>query len=155
MNRAAFMVLLALCTAVSAQPAPTPDKKVETVIVTGEKPPEEKAHDYIQTYTAPSFFLGKITRWTSKRHPICPQMVGFTPAFSAFVTARIRQVAKMVGAPVNPKESCAANVLIIVTTTPQALLDDIRAHHEDMLGYFQSPPKRDFGQGGSSDPGLV
>ena len=127
----------------SGATAPAPDKKIETVIVTGEKPPEEKAHDYIQTYAAPSFFLGKITRWHSKKYAICPQMVGLMPSLNAFVTARIRAVATQVGAPVNPKQICRANVLIIVTSTPQAMLDDIRANHENLLGFFQSPSQGD------------
>ena len=141
MNRAApLLFLLALAAGAQAQPA---DKKVETITVTGEKPPAEKAHDFIQTYTQPTVFLGKITRWNSRRHPICPQMVGLTPSLNTFVTARIRDVAKMVDAPVSPTATCRANVLIIVTSTPQALLDDMRANHANMLGYYRSPAEAD------------
>jgi hypothetical protein len=141
MKRAALLLLLAL--PAQAQPAAAPDKKVETVIVTGEKPPEEKAHDYIQTYTAPEPFLGKITRWHSKKYPICPKMVGFPQSYNDFVTARIREVAKLVGAPVNPKEDCRANVLIIVTSEPQSMLNDIRANHSNLLGYYSTPSAGD------------
>jgi hypothetical protein len=144
MKRAAPLILfLALSGIAEAQPAAAPDRKVETVVVTGEKPPAEQAHDYIQTYTAPEPFLGKITRWHSKKYPICPKMVGFPLSYNAFVTARIREVAKLVGAPVNPKQDCHANVLIIVTTEPQAMLNDIRANHSNLLGYYSTPSDAD------------
>jgi hypothetical protein len=40
-----------------------------------------------------------------------------------------------VGAPVNTEKSCTANIDIVFTTAPQALLDNIRERSPDYIGY--------------------
>jgi hypothetical protein len=59
------------------------------------------------------------------------------------VTDRIRDIAASVGAPVNADPSCAPNIQIVFTTTPQALLDDVRARNPDYLGYTESSAERE------------
>lgn len=141
------MLGLAFAPSALAQPARAPktssDPAIETVVVTAEKTPESIVHYYVRSYAAPEPHLEKITSWNFKKRHICPNTIGFTPSVNAFVTARIREVAAMVGAPVNPKQDCKSNIAVIVTPEPQALLDKIRADREDLLGYYQSPSEGD------------
>jgi hypothetical protein len=46
------------------------------------------------------------------------------------------------GAPVNTDPSCAANIQIVFTTAPQALLDNVRARDTDFLGFAASNDER-------------
>jgi hypothetical protein len=54
------------------------------------------------------------------------------------VTKSVKDVAAMVGAPVNGKVSCPPNIEIVFTTTPQALLDNVRIMHPVLLGYHDN-----------------
>jgi hypothetical protein len=76
--------------------------------------------------------IGQLARW---RDDICPQTLGLPPAFNAFVSKRVQDVAAAVGAPVKPGARCTTNVAIIFTPRPQQLLDDIRQKHTVLLGF--------------------
>jgi hypothetical protein len=105
----------------------------ERIIVTAPKlVPDEVVRDFIKSYAAPSPLIGKIARW---REAICPAAVGLPPEYNKLVTQRVRQVAAMVGAPVNEKDTCKVNIDVVFTPKPQALLDDIRTKHPMLLGY--------------------
>ena len=67
-------------------------------------------------------------------------MVGFPQSYNDFVTARIRGSGQIGGRAGQSwrKKSVHANVLIIVTTEPQAMLNDIRANHSNLLGYYST-----------------
>src|SRR6185437_10294108 len=73
----------------------------------------------------------QITQWSD---PICPSTTGLTQAMDDFVSKRIVEVARRVGAP--GKAQCReADVLVLFTTQPQQLMDDVRDHHAQLLGY--------------------
>ena len=84
--------------------------------------------------------LGKIARW---ENGVCPSVAGLPPNFVKFITKRVRDVAASVGAPVDPSETCQANINIVFTTKPQGLLDSIRAKEPVMLGYYSSSEQAD------------
>jgi hypothetical protein len=84
--------------------------------------------------------LGKIARW---EEGVCPGVTGLPANFSKFITKRVRDVATAAGAPVNPDESCKANIDIVFTTKPQGLLDTIRAKDPFLLGYFDNLSQAD------------
>jgi len=50
----------------------------------------------------------------------------------------VQYVALAVGAPVNTEPSCAPNIEIVFTTTPQDLLDAVSKSDQHYLGYFSS-----------------
>src|SRR3954470_3182513 len=77
---------------------------------------------FVESFAAPTRVTGKIARW---ENGICPLTVGQQPAVTKFVTERVRQVAAIVGAPVNEAPSCTPNIEIVFTKIPQELLDDI------------------------------
>ena len=47
------------------------------------------------------------------------------------------------GAPVSQKPDCKPNMAIIVTKDAQGLMDEIRAHRTDLLGYYTSDAQAD------------
>jgi hypothetical protein len=129
------IMLMLPITAASAQPsAPA----TESVTVTGFKS-REMLDKFVKSFVAPTAINGKIARWERR---ICPLTVGQPPALTNFVTQHVKDIAARVGAPVNPTPSCTPNIEIVFTTTPQDLLDNIRAHNADYLGYAESSARR-------------
>ena len=118
--------------AASATPPPLP-----SVVVTAPRPPTaaqltgESVPNFILHHATPPAALGQLTRW---REGICPMTQGLSPAFDAFITARIRAVALSVGAPVQSQAKCRVNVEILFTTEPQAAIDDIANASPMLLG---------------------
>jgi hypothetical protein len=132
---AVSIMLMLPIMAASAQPsAPA----TESVTVTGIKS-REILDKFVKSFVAPTAINAKIARWERR---ICPLTVGQPPALANFVTQHVKDIAATVGAPVNPTPSCTPNIEIVFTTTPQDLLDNIRAHEVDHLGYAESSARR-------------
>ena len=122
---------------VAAQPA----RPTEQVIVTAPKTvPPEIITRFIENFAAPTTVLGKMARWEK---PICPVAVGLRPAAIQFILQRLRDKARTVGARVNDKPNCRANIEIVFTTTPQQLLDNVRKEHVAFLGYASNMAQAD------------
>jgi hypothetical protein len=129
--RLALFALVIAPSLALAQSVPAP---TESVTVTGTKA-REVLDKFVKSMATPTHMTGKIARWESG---ICPTAVGQKPAFTAFVTARVKAIAAAVGAPVSTLTSCTPNIEIIFTTTPQDLLDRVRKEDPDYLGYAES-----------------
>jgi len=93
---------------------------------------------FVESHTATTH-LGRIARWDD---PICPGIAGLPSSFSKFILQRIRTVATAAGARVDP-EGCKANISIVFTTAPQALVDSLRAKDPVMLGYYDNSDQAD------------
>jgi hypothetical protein len=93
---------------------------------------------FVDSHTVPTH-LGRIARWDD---PVCPIVKGLPAGFSKFITERIRTVATTAGAKVDA-EGCKINVTVIFTTSPQALLDAMRAADPVALGYFDNSAQAD------------
>ena len=119
-----------------AQPAAPSVKPGDTVIVTGQAPASEKAiENFVQSYAAPSLYLGKIARW---KNVACPMVKGIPSDDANLIVQRVRSVAAMVGAPGDANQSCSFNIEVDFTDAPQKLLDDIRDNRPYELGYAKS-----------------
>lgn len=128
-------IFLAASVAVaSAQPAPT-----EHVTVTGTRS-RPVIDSFVQSFVKPARMTGKFARWEDR---ICPVTVGLRPAATAFVTHRVKEIAAQAGAPVNDHENCRANIAIVFSKKPQALLDDIKRRRPQLLGYYDNASQRD------------
>ena len=77
------------------------------------------------THYANTPTTGNLAYWRGGLQSICPQTVGVTPGYAAFVTARIRALAAYVGAPVQSDPQCKSNVQILFTNDPQQKMDDV------------------------------
>lgn len=74
----------------------------------------------VETMLAPSFSIDdQYARW---KRPVCPHVYGLTPVAAWQVEHRIREVAAMVGAPLDHSDPCIANIGIFFTAEPQASL---------------------------------
>jgi len=70
-----------------------------------------------------SFSLdGEYARWTQ---PVCPHVYGLTPLAAWQIEHRIKQVTRMVGAPLNNADPCIPNNGIVFTAEPQTTLMSI------------------------------
>ena len=102
-------------------------------------PADTAIGDFVDSHSAVTH-LGKIARWEDG---VCPSVTGLPANFVKFIVKRVRDVAAQAGAPVNASETCKANIDIVFTTKPQALLDDIRAKQPVLLGYYSSSEQAD------------
>jgi hypothetical protein len=114
-----------------AQPVRAPS---ESVTVTGTKS-REVLDGFVRSFAAPARVTGKLARW---ENGICPVTVGLRPEFVKFINQRLKQIATEVGAPVNNRGACPPNIAIVFTTTPQALLDNVRKKQPIRLGYYDN-----------------
>jgi hypothetical protein len=97
-------------------------------------------HDFIVSYTAPSPASGRVARWHGG---ICPGVVGLPAAWNGSVEARVREVATLAGSPVLAKP-CRANIDIVFTRNPQALLDSVRDTKPFLLGYHDAAREKEL-----------
>jgi hypothetical protein len=112
---------------------------VESVTVVAPKIEQEKlptlVNRFVEAHSAVSR-IDQLSRWAG---PVCPETGGLTSPFNTYVTARVKAVAASVGGPIdkhpNRNFPCKTNLLIVFTTTPQTLMDDVRKHHPQMLGF--------------------
>ena len=107
--------------------AASAQNKTESVTVTGETPQArtEIMRGFVRSYVAPSMTTGKLARWTV---PICPLVIGLSPAEKLAVSERIKKDAQSVGAPVQAQQSCKPNITIAFAPDPQALMTKITEH---------------------------
>ena len=116
----------------AASSVPVPEV---TVIAPRPPTPEELAGEavpnFIASHATPSTVIHQITRW---RNRICPVAKGLSPAFNAFVTARIAAVAATVGAPYDAA-LCKYNIQILFTAEPQQVLDQLVKRDTRLLGF--------------------
>jgi len=113
---------------------------LESVTVIATRPSEAVIDRFILGRAAPSRVTGKLGRWKTG---ICPQTLGLAPRFALYVTGRIRDVAAAIGAPVDSDAACKPNVEVVFTTTPQALLDNVRKSEPVFLGYHDNGGQAD------------
>jgi len=144
----AFAVLL-VASAASAEdrgppaaPAGVPSGRatpadVSPVTVTGKPSPEvarERAAAFVDAHSVATR-VGRIGRWSTA---ICPMVTGLPAAFDSYVSKRLTAVAGMVGAPVDKSPRCQANIVVVFTPTPQALVDRVGARAPMLLGYHSA-----------------
>jgi hypothetical protein len=75
-------------------------------------------------------FEESLARW---RTPICPLVAGLPPDHGEFILTRVSQIARAAGAPLAP-EHCRANLYIVVTADPSALLKAWSTRETRMFG---------------------
>jgi len=128
------VIFAAVFVASSVRAQPTAPA-VENVTVNGRRVVDEEIRAFVNARTAPTFKLGKVARWEKG---ICPTVMGLDSDFTKFVTKRLKETAAKVGAPLDPDAHCAPDIQIVFTTTPQALMDNIRKKFDPLLGYHDN-----------------
>jgi hypothetical protein len=134
--RHAVLLLMIMAGAVQAQPMAAP---TERVTVTGARS-RQVLERFVESFAAPTRLTGKLARWEDG---VCPVTVGLKPAFTKFISQRVKDVAGQVDAPVNANASCKPNIEIVFTTAPQGLLDNVRKKQSTFLGYADNSAQLD------------
>jgi hypothetical protein len=128
------LALIALPASAQQAPVAQPSaSNADSVTVTGAR--EAAIAKFVETRAAATRFAGKIARWQSR---ICPMAYGIPANYAKFVTDKLKQVAKEAGAKTNVDPLCKINIQIVFTTSPQALMDNIRKEHPNYLGYHDN-----------------
>lgn len=143
---------VALATAIlaggSAAAGPNPDPPpgvaggaVDGLTVTAKpRSREQIVRDFVQTYSAPSQFTGRIARIGAD---FCPQTYGLGTDLNVFITRQVRQRGLEVGAPGKGSGVCNANVRIIFTEDPQWLVEQMASANDSFLGYHHRVGKKE------------
>jgi hypothetical protein len=128
-----------------ADPAAAQDShSVQEVEVTASKLDqrtlERVVGQFAKSHGAANAAVHQIGRW---QMDVCPEVTGLQPVASAYVSRRVTEVARSVGAPA-PKvgtagKGCAVNVHIVFTPQPQQLLDHVAKAYPVLLGSSRSP----------------
>lgn len=146
MRIATVVAIAAIALGPSASSAQPPAAKPafalppESITVTSVKPSDETILKFVKTRGEPTYVLGRMARWTLK---ICPLTIGLGDKYAKYVTQRIRDIAKAIGAPVNTDPGCRPNIEVVFTTTPQDLMVNVRNRTPLFLGYFRNRRQAD------------
>jgi hypothetical protein len=114
---------------------PPPQAPLESITVTGVRPSQDAINSFLFSHATATRVTDKVARWSVG---ICPQTFGLGAKYAGYITQRIRSIAASVGAPVASDPTCRPNIQIVFTTTPQALLDNIRQNQPTYLGYHDN-----------------
>ena len=129
---------------VGAGNAAAQDMSQDDVIMTARKPlKREEATRFVSSITA-GRSEGQVARFEA---PVCPIAIGFTPEIGREIVARIRKVAKAVGAEVAPQD-CAGNVALVATPDGAALVKGMRATNPELLEGLETTQIRQIIDGG-------
>ena len=130
------------------QSAPQDSHQLQEVRVTASKfdrrTLKRVAIQFVKLHGAVSPVLHQIGRWQAD---VCPRVTGLNPTASAFVSRRVQEVARRVGAPTGRiGKRCVANVEIVFTPEPQQLLNHIAQAYPRLLGSSRSAGDATFRQ---------
>ncbi|HEY4340883.1 MAG TPA: hypothetical protein VGM97_13140 [Steroidobacteraceae bacterium] len=125
-----------------ASTVPSAATQHEEVVVSASKLIDKKTLErivlprFVKSHGTPSERIGQIGRWYTA---VCPETVGLQPAFNEYISKRVIEVARSVGAPTKRAGKCAGDIKIIFSPHPQAQLDYIASKFKVYLGYSQRP----------------
>jgi hypothetical protein len=142
-----YCVLAAAASGSTAASSATPQMPDVTVIAPRPPTPEELAgesvHDFVRMHAAPASVTEQLARWSMD---ICPSTLGLSPAFNAFVSARILAIAAAVGAPHKDPEQCKGkeNSFVIFANEPEKTLDMLAKRDPRILGYHYVAQTQDI-----------
>jgi hypothetical protein len=139
-SRAFILALVMLAGGASRLLAQTgAELPVENLTVTGART-RQAVKGFVQSLAQPTRATGKIARW---QDPVCPTLVGLKREFATFITQHIRDIAAQAGAPVSANAACMPNIVIVFTTAPHALLDNVKTKQPALLGYYDNSGQLD------------
>ena len=133
------LLLSAVAWPTSAGEAPraaVPNLQEVTVVaprpVTAEQITGNSVPAFVRSHGNPSFRTGQLSRWETA---ICASTNGLTQDFNDFVTTRVQTVAAAIYKQPPTRTPCKPNVLVIFTTVPQQLMDDVANKQPQLLGF--------------------
>jgi hypothetical protein len=100
--------------------------------VTEEQIAGNSVPTFVRSHGNPSFRTGQLSRWETA---ICTSTKGLTDGFNDFVTARVQTVAAAIYKQPPTATPCKPNALVIFTTVPQQLMDNVATKQPQLLGF--------------------
>ena len=100
--------------------------------VTAEQIAGNSVPTFVRSHGNPSFRTGQLSRWETG---ICASAMGLAQNFIDFVTTRVQTVAAAVYKQPPTATPCKPNVLVIFTTAPQQLMDNVATRQPQLLGF--------------------
>lgn len=126
----AALALLSLSPA-AAQEASAPTTQSSEIVVVGERT-EEAVRNYVAAMSAPQRGADQLARWDRR---ICPGVAGLRARYAQFLIDRMAQRAFDVDLDIG-EPGCRPNILIVVSTDPDAVARDLYDNHRAALGWF-------------------
>ncbi|HJS79575.1 MAG TPA: hypothetical protein VJ748_03050 [Vitreimonas sp.] len=135
MFRAAAVIALALLSSgpAAAQETAAPAEADDTVVVVGERT-EEAIRGFVEAMSAPSLGANQLARWDRR---ICPGVAGLRTRYAQFVIDRLGYRALELDLEIDAP-GCRPNILIVVSTNPDAIARELFNHHRSAMGYFDA-----------------
>jgi hypothetical protein len=100
--------------------------------VTAEQIAGNSVPTFVRAHGNPSFRTGQLSRWETA---ICASTMGLAQSFNDFVTARVQTVAAAIYTQPRAATPCKPNVLVVFTTVPQQLMDNVATKQPQLLGF--------------------
>ena len=88
--------------------------------------------NFVKAHGAPSERIGQLGRW---HEDVCPETVGLRGPADEFVSRRVLEAARRVGAPTKRTGKCKTNVNIIFSSKPQQQMDYMASKDPHLAGY--------------------
>jgi hypothetical protein len=96
---------------------------------------QQQLHEYVSTITRTQRRDEALHRWNQR---VCPTVVGLTQEEGEFMLARLSQVARAAGTPLDG-ERCRANLAVIFTNDPDTLIKAWGAKRSAFAGVHGTP----------------
>jgi hypothetical protein len=131
-----------LCGTAGAQPAGQAPARGATENVTVRAQRVEAwnySASFVHSLLRPSFNMqDQFATW---KRPVCPRVKGMSAASAHLIEQRIREVARKIRAPLAASDTCASNIIIIVSQEPNAILEGLKDKDRQL---FASTPIGDL-----------
>jgi len=134
---AAFLVLALVCRAAAASPPPSPsppppDSNLPQVTVEANR---QALEPRLREFLRNSVFTGDsegVPRWGTR---VCPTVIGFSKDGGEYIAARLSQIARAAGVPLDGEHCSPPNLYVFATVNPTEFLTKwAKAHHWMMFG---------------------
>jgi hypothetical protein len=120
----------------SATPPVVPANTVSGVTVTAPEKPNplvDPTTQFVRQRLPQSTFSEQYPRF---RDAVCVHVEGLPAEYDDFIAKRVVEIAAQVHAPVAKTGDCRANVHVVFTSEPQALVTDIAKRKDIVLGFY-------------------
>jgi hypothetical protein len=119
----------------------------ESIVVTGSR--VKRVDDSAAVLAMSPPHDGQMARFES---PVCPHVLGLSPAYAAVVTDHVRSLARKARIPV-AKRGCAANLLIVVADDPSSFIAALRNDYP--LAFAMMGPREKSAIDSASGPAIA
>ena len=126
-------------------PQPAPQQAASTsdeIVVIGQARTEDAVRAFVHQLSVAPRNVNQLGRWTNT---VCTGVAGLQTRFAQFLNDRIAQRAEAVGIDIGDP-GCRANVLIVVSASPDAIAHELVDGHENRMGVLYQRGRTSLGR---------